>query len=59
MLCMRFVNYPKLRWTINIVDEKIGFKMIWIGRNKKNKTRCDFTGAKTNSYTLVQTVGFI
>lgn len=50
MLCMRFVNYLKLRGTINIGDRKIGFKMISIGRNKKHKTICNFTGANINSY---------
>lgn len=32
---MSFVNYLKLRGTINTVDRKIGFKMISIGRNEK------------------------
>lgn len=47
---MRFVNYLKLRGTINIIDGKIGFKMMSIGRNEKHKTRCNFTGANINSY---------
>lgn len=50
MLCVRFVNYLKLGETINIVDGKIGFKMISIVRNEKHKTRCNFTAANINFY---------
>lgn len=33
-----------------MVDGKIGFKMISIGRNEMHKTRRNFTGANINSY---------
>lgn len=59
MLCVRFVNYLKLEETINIVDGKIGFKMISIVRNEKHKTRCNFTAANINFYISVPTLGFI
>lgn len=50
ILCVRFVNYLKLRESINIVDGKIGFKMISTGRNEQHKTRCNFTGANIYSF---------
>lgn len=53
---MRFVNSPKQRGTINIVDENIELKMSSIGRKKKHKTSSNFIVANPNFYILVHLV---